>query len=166
MLIFIYLTTFMKKGSTLFLRSVIVFIAVAVGVLLVFILPRIIVAELQGDFDYLPILVGMYIPSIPFFIALFQGWKLLDFIDKNRAFSTLSINALRKIKYCGFIISALYAAGMPYIFMIAERDDAPGVALIGLVFTFGSFLIGTAAAIFQKMFQNALDIKSENDLTV
>jgi hypothetical protein len=156
----------MKKGSTVFLKSVIALIATAVLAMLIFILPRVILAELQGDFDYLPILVGLYFPAIPFLIGLYQAWKLLGLIDKNVAFSKDSIDALRKIKYCGFIISALYAIGMPYIFMIVDRDDAPGVALVGLIFTFGSFIVGTAAAVFQKMFQNALDIKSENELTV
>lgn len=154
----------MKKGSTLFLRLVIALIGAAVLALCIFVLPAGIMSDKTGY--YRPILIGMYVPAIPFFIGIYQAWKLLNLIDKNKAFSKASIHALKTIKYCGFIISALYALGLPFIFMAAERDDAPGVMLIGLIFTGGPFVIGTAAAIFQKMFQNAVEIKDENELTV
>ena len=157
---------FMKRGSTLFLRFVIALIGVAVLSLCVLVLPRLILAELAGDFDYLPILVGMYVPAIPFFIALYQALKLLTYIDKNKIFSELSIKALKNIKYCGFTISALYTLGMPYIFYVADKDDAPGVALIGFIFVFAPLVVGTAAAVFQNQLQKVIDIKSENDLTV
>jgi hypothetical protein len=73
---------------------------------------------------------------------------------------------LRYIKNCAVMISVMFAAGMPYIFMVADQDDAPGVVLIGLVIVFASFVIATFATLLQKLFRNAIDIKSENDLTV
>lgn len=115
---------------------------------------------------YRPILWGLYAPAAPLFFALFQALKLLQCIDKNQAFSARSVAALKNIKHCAFTISALFAVGMPYIFYAADRDDAPGVALIGFIVIGASFVIGAAAAVFQRLFQNAVDIKSENDLTV
>lgn len=155
-----------KHGSTLLLKIFVVLLGLAVFALCIFILPRIIIAELKGDFDYLPILVGMYIPAIPFFIGLYQGFKLLQYIDSNKVFSNASIEALRKIKICGFFISTFYAVGMPYIFYVAQQDDAPGLAFIGFVFIFASLVVGTAASIFQKQLRKVVDIKSENELTV
>jgi hypothetical protein len=35
-----------------------------------------------------------------------------------------------------------------------------------MVIIFASIVIATAAAIFQRLLQNAVDMKSENDLTV
>ena len=92
--------------------------------------------------------------------------KLLNYIDKNKVFSDASIKALKNIKYSAIAISLLYAAGMPYILYVADKDDAPGVVLIGLVIIFASFVIATAAAVFQRLVQSAVEIKSENDLTV
>lgn len=115
---------------------------------------------------YRPILLGMYVSAIPFFVALHQTLKLLNYIDRNKAFSSVSVMALKYIKYCAVTISALYAAGMPYIYLVAEKDDAPGVIVIGLVIGGASFVIATFAAVLQKLLQNAADIKSENDLTV
>jgi hypothetical protein len=153
-----------KSGSTLFLRFVIYLIGFAVLALCTIIFPVGIFSDTTGD--YRPILIGMYIPAIPFFIGLYQGMKLLSFIDENKVFSDASVSALKNIKYCAFIVSALYVAGMPYIFFVADRDDAPGVVLIGCIFIFASLIVGTAAAVFQRLLQNVLDIKSENELTV
>ena len=156
----------MKKGSTLFLKAVISLIGLAVLALLLVGLPILIKSEWTGDFDYGLIFVGLYVPAIPFFMALHQALKLLAYVDRNTAFSDLSVKALKKIKQCAFTISALFAAGMPYIFKVAERDDAPGVALIGFIIIGASFVIAIFAAVLQTLVQNAVEIKSENDLTV
>ena len=157
----------MERGSTLFLRGVVVAIGLAVLGICVFGLPALIKSELTtSDFDYGWIFAGLYVPAIPFFFALHQALKLLDYIDKNQAFSELSVQAFRNIKYYALAISGLFAAGMPYVFYVADRDDAPGVALIGFVIIGASFVIATFAAVLQKLVQNAVDIKSENDLTV
>jgi hypothetical protein len=156
----------MERGSTVFLRGVVILIGLVVLGLCVFGLPVLISSELTGDFDYGPIFLGLYVPAIPFFFALYQSLKLLDYIDKNEAFSELSVRAFRNIKYCALIISGLFAVGMPYVFYVADRDDAPGVAAVGFVIIGASFVIATFAAVLQKLVQNAVDIKSENDLTV
>lgn len=157
---------FMKLGSTMFLRVVLGFIATSVLAVCIFVLPAGIISELSGDFDYGFIMAGLYIPAIPFFIALHQAYKLLGYIDKNQAFSDLSVQAFKLIKQCALAISILFAVGMPYVFYVGDRDDAPGVVAIGLVIIFASFVIATFAAVLQKLIQNAVDIKAENDLTV
>jgi hypothetical protein len=154
----------MKIGSTFFLRGVILLLGIAVLALCIFILPLAIGSEKAGY--YRPLLLGMYIAAIPFFIALYQALMLLKYIDKNKAFSILSIRALANIKYCAIVISALYGAGMPYIFYVADKDDAPGAIALGFVIIFASVVIAVFAAVLQKLVQNAIDIKSENDLTV
>ena len=154
----------MKQGSTLFLKTVISLLGAAVLAVCAFVLPAGISSDQVGY--YRPLLLGLYIPAIPFFFALYQAFKLLNYIDQNKAFSDLSVRALKNIKYCAVAISALFAVGMPYIFYVADRDDAPGVALIGFVIIFASFVIATFAAVLQMIIQNAVDLKSENDLTV
>jgi hypothetical protein len=154
----------MKRGSTIILRGAVILLGLIVLGLCIFALP----AGLRSDNVgyYRPILAGLFIPAIPFFIALHQALKLLDYIDNNKAFSLASVNALKNIEYCALIISGLFVAGQPYIFYAAERDDAPGVAMMGFIIIGTSFVIATAAAVFKRLLQNAVDIKSENDLTV
>lgn len=153
-----------SRGSTLFLKAVIVIIGLAVLALCTLAIPSVLMSDDVGV--YRPILLGMYLPAIPFFIALHQALKILNYIDQNKTFSLLTVSSLRISKYCAFAISAMYAAGMPYIYYAAEKDDAPGVILIGFIFTFVPFVIGTAASVFEKLLKNAIEIKSENDLIV
>lgn len=115
---------------------------------------------------YRPILLGMLLPAIPFFFALYQGLLLLQYIDANTVFSRNTILALTRIRYSAFTISILYALGFPYIFYVAQQDDAPGAVILGLVFIFAPFVVGVFAAVLQRLMQSATDIKSENDLTV
>lgn len=49
---------------------------------------------------------------------------------------------------------------------MAERDDAPGIIVIGLIIIFASMVIAVFAAVLQKLLKEAIAIKSENDLTV
>lgn len=154
----------MKKGSTVFLKSVLYLIGTAVLAVCAFVLPMGLQTDITGLYG--PILLGLYIPAIPFYFALFHAHKLLTFIDTNTGFSPRSVAALKNIKHSAIAISTLFTAGMPYIFYVAENDDAPGVVAIALIIIFASIVIATFAAVLQKLVQNGLDIKSENDLTV
>ena len=154
----------MKQGSTLFLRGVVVLLGAFILALCIFAVPLAISSDKTGY--YTPILYGLYIPAIPYFFALYQAMKLLGYIDKNEAFTNHAVTALRNIKYCALAITGLFTLGSPYIYYAADRDDAPGVLAIALIIIFASFVIATAAAVFQRLFQNAVTIKNENDLTV
>ena len=122
----------MKQGSTLFLKIAVILIGIPVLALCIFWLPMNYAAELYPDYAYLqyPILIGVYASAIPFFFALYQALKLLSYIDKNKAFSELSVKALKNIKYCAITISIIYAVLIPFLFPIADADDAPG--LVGI----------------------------------
>jgi hypothetical protein len=154
----------MKQSSTLVLRVAIIAMGLAVLALCVFALPSGIANEDFGAYRY--ILAGLYAPAIPFFAALWQAMKLLHLIDKNKAFSEMSLSALRTIHRYALIITAFFAIGMPYVYSVANRDDAPGVVVIGLVFMGAAFVVAVFSALLQKLFQNAMDIQSENELTV
>jgi hypothetical protein len=155
----------MKQGSTLFLKVVIYLIGLVVLGLCVVFVGNIIGGEGHGGM-YLPILLSLLLTAIPFFYALYQGLNLLSYIDKNIAFSESSVQALKTAKYCHGLVCVLYALMMPYVIYVAEKDDAPGAVAIALVIMFGFFVTCVFTAVVEKLVQNALDIKSENDLTV
>jgi hypothetical protein len=154
----------MKRGSTVILRGAIILIGLVVLGLCIFVLPDGIRSDTTGY--YQPILLGLYVPAIPFFFALYQSLRLLTYIDADKAFTMLSAKAFKHITYCAIVIGLLFVAGMPYIYYAADRDDAPGVVALGLVIVGASFVIATFSAVLQTLVQNAVDIKSENDLTV
>ncbi|KEK21878.1 DUF2975 domain-containing protein [Bacillus gaemokensis] len=158
----------MKRVSTLFLKIAVILIGIPILALCIFGLPWLANNPVNPDYAHIlyPILIIMYVSVIPFFVALYQAFRLLSYIDKNKAFSKLSVRALKNIKYCAITISILYVVGMPLFYFMAEIDDAPGIILIGLVVIFASMVIAVFAAVLQKLLKDAIDIKSENDLTV
>ena len=114
-----------------------------------------------------PVIIYMYLASIPFFAALYQAFKLLGYIGQNQVFSLSAVKALRTIKYCAVTLSVLIIMAVVYIGTQHNKDDDPaGAIAIGLITSFISIVIATAAAVFEKLLQSAVDLKSENDLTV
>lgn len=154
--------------ETLLLRIAVWLIGIAVLALCVYVLPFIPNELAKTNYHWMDILfvTDIYLTTIPFFVALFHTLKLLGYIDKGIAFSELSVISLKYIKYCAFIFSILYMIVLPIFYLYADADDAPGLMLLGLVITFASVLIGVFASILQKLLKNAIDIKSENDLTI
>ena len=90
--------------------------------------------------------------------------KLLNYIDKNKAFSELSVRSLKNIKYCAITYSIIYVIGMLLFYLLEESNDAKGIILIGLALIFASSVVAVFAAVIQKLLKEAIDIKSENDL--
>lgn len=158
----------MKKGSTLFLKFVICLIAIGALVWLIWF------PQLEGratNLDLIriyldPLIIYTYIGSIPFFVALYQVFNLLGYVDKNQVFSQLAVKAVNIIKYCAITFGGFIVLGILYIRLSVVDDDPAGVTALGILTIFASVIIATAAAVFQRLLQNALDIKSENDLTV
>jgi len=156
------------KRETFFLKAVVFLIALPVLSLCVWGLPTV----MGGAIEYfpnqwiIPVFIGLYVAAIPYFAALLQALRLLSYIDQQKAFSELSVKALKIIKFCALIISAVFALELPCLYMLAEFDDAPGLILIGLVIAAASLVIAVFAAVLQQLLKNAIDIKAENDLTV
>lgn len=158
----------MKKGSTLFLKFVILLIAVvALGSLFWFPQTEGRAANLDLISIYAdPFILYIYIASIPFFVGLFQAFKLLNLIDANKAFSQSAIQTLRYMKFASLSLIGCIAAALLFIRFFANGEDPAGPTALGIVASFAVAVIATGAAVFEKLLQNAVDLKSENDLTV
>ena len=158
----------MKRSSTLFLQVVIVLIGIGTFALLLWephVEGRNAHATLFAMYFTDPFLAYVYIGSLPFFVALYQAVKVLGYAGQNKVFSQAAVNALRTIKYCAITIIGFVAVEETFI-MLGNSDDRAGGVFMGILIAFGSIVIATAAAMFERILQNAVDIKSENDLTV
>jgi hypothetical protein len=159
----------MKRISILFLQAVVVLI----GLVALFILIRGPLTEGRAanlDLFHIyadPLILYAYVASIAFFVALYHAFKLLGYIGQNKVFSTPSVMALKKIKYCAIILCIFIVGAGVFIMLTHHKDDDPaGFLALCIVTSFGSVVMATAAAIFEKILQNAVDMKSENDLTI
>ncbi|PKR76788.1 DUF2975 domain-containing protein [Halalkalibacillus sediminis] len=157
----------MKKKTVIFLKVItyLVGIGLLIGMFVLFHLSNY-TANMYPEFAYLkfPVLIGMYVSTIPFFYALFQTYKLLKFIEEDHAFSIDAVLSLKRIKLCAIAIIFMYFIGM--IFLVTQSALHPSIALVGLAIIFVSCVIFYFAEVLQGIFKNAADIKEENDLTV
>jgi hypothetical protein len=157
-----------KRSSTTFLQIVILLVGLGAAALLLW------EPQVEGvnahatNFEIYfkdPFLALVYVGSIPFFTALYHAFKILGYAGRNNVFSPPAVKSLRTIKYCAIAIIGFVAIAEIVIFSHTSDDRAGGV-FMGLLITVGSVIVATAAATFQRVLQNAVDIKSENDLIV
>lgn len=78
----------------------------------------------------------------------------------------MAVNTLKNMKFASISLIGLIAIAEVYIHLFAQGDDPTGPTMMGILISFAFAVVATAAALFQKLLQNAVDIKSENDLTV
>jgi len=164
----------MRKNSIIFLQTVclqLVLAIIGIGVLAALLLEphlegRNAHATLFEIYFKDPFLAYVYVASIPFFVAVYQTFKVLGYAGQNRALSQAAVDALRTIKYSAFITAGAIVAAVAYL-MIAARggdDDLAGAVMLGVIATLASVVIGTATAVVERILQDAVDIKSGNDL--
>lgn len=159
----------MKKSSTMLLQAVMVLIGIGALAFMLWephIEGRNVHASTFEIYFKDPFLVCAYIASIPFFVALYQAFKLLGYMGHNKVFSEAAVEALRTIKYSGISLVGFAVVWEAYLFIVRPGDDIAGGVFMGLLMIAASGIIATAATVFERMLQNAVDIKSENDLTV
>jgi hypothetical protein len=160
----------MKRGSTIFLQIVIALFGIGVFALLLW------EPQLEGrnvhatQFEIYfkdPFLAYIYLAFVPFFVGLYQAIRMLGYARRDEVFSPNAVRALRVIKYCAIAVAVFIVGAEVYIFIFVRgTDDVAGGVIMGAFIIFVSAIVGTAAAVFERILQNAVDIKSENDLTV
>jgi hypothetical protein len=160
-----------KRSSILFLQIVIVLIGLAALALLLW------EPQVEGrnahasQFEIYftdPFLMLVYAGSIPFFVALYRAIQALGCVGRNEVFSPDVVRALRTIKYCSLAIIGFVVVEEIWILVMSGGDnDNPGAPIfLGLLIVLPSIVVATTAGMFERVLQNAVEMKSENDLTV
>lgn len=159
----------MKRISIVFLQAVVLL----VGIVALIILIRFPLTEGRAqNLDWFsiytdPLILYGYASSIAFFVALYKAFRLLGFIEQDKLFTQNSVHALKSIKWCAMLLCILITAAGLYIRLFHNPDDDPaGVLAMCIVLIFIGIAVITAVAILQKILQNAIDMKNENDLTI
>ncbi len=117
-----------------------------------------------------PYMLGAYLLLLPVFFALYQVHKLAGYVEKGRAITADFVSSLRTIKLCAVAFSVLVIIGAALTIVFARAsdpsEDVTHIFALGFIFTFASSVIAAIAALFQQLIQKAVDLKSENELTV
>ena len=158
----------MKFGATVFLKVVLVLIGIGALAALLWephLEGRNAHATLFEIYFKDPFLAYAYVAAIPFFVGLYQAFKVLGYAGRNREFSPPAVRSVRTIKYCAVAIIGFVSIG-EHIIMFGNSDDRAGGVVMGAFIFFASVVVATAMAVLERALQNAVDMKSENDLTV
>lgn len=159
----------MNFGATLFLRAVLVLLGIGV---LAFLLVE---PHFEGRNAHAtvfeiyfkdPFLAYMYVASISFFVGLYHAIKVLGYAERNKEFSPSTVRSVRTIKYCAIALIGFVAGAEVFIMTNDSGDDRAGGVAMGVFIAFVSILVATAMAVLERTLQKAVDMKSENDLTV
>jgi hypothetical protein len=166
----------MKRSAALFLQGVIVLLGIGVLVAMLWeptLEGRNAHASLFQIYFNDPFLACVYAGSIPFFVALYQAFKLLGYAGERKLVSPAAVKALRTIKYCALLTAAAIAAVDTYLVIaawlhppLADKDGPEGAVMLGIIASFLSIVIAIAAAKLERVTQNAVDMKSASDLRV
>src|SRR5207248_8601142 len=130
----------MKKSSTVFLQVVIVLIGIGRLALMLWephIEGRNAHATIFEIYFKDPFLAYAYLASIPFFVALYQAFKVLGYAGQNKVFSQAVVKALRTIKLCAMAIIGFVVVSVIFLLRGDPEDRPPGVVMRILI-TFGS----------------------------
>lgn len=163
----------MKQGTIMIARGMVYLAFIASLVVLLILLPELAREEAVGKPETQMtalFFVLTYILATPFFFALLQTHKLIYYIEKNRFFTEKAINAIRIIKWCAITFSVLVVitviTGMSFAHAIDPTEDITFVVTIGAMLLFASGVVSVFIAVFQKLLQDAVTLKEENDLIV
>ena len=157
-----------KRGSITFLKVIIFLVGIAVLSVCIYFLPeaaRRDAIERPGDYSLYPLLVCAYGICIAFSVALYQIFKLLTYIEKNNAFSELSLQALKIIKKCTFTVISFIFLAIVYLRVRVHftGDDAAGPISLGLMGILATSIIAAIVDVLQKPIKNVLDSQPKNN---
>jgi hypothetical protein len=158
----------MKRGSILFLRAVVVLIGVGAAALLLWephTEGRNAHATAYKIYFKDPFLAYVYVASIALFAALYQAFRVLGYVGQDTMLSLDAVRRLRAIKRCAMTIIG-FVAGAELFIILQNADDPQGGFFMGVLIAFIATVVVTATAVLERTLQSAVDIKSENDLTV
>jgi hypothetical protein len=106
-----------------------------------------------------PFLAYAYIASISFFAGLYQAFRLLGYARQDNIFSQASIQAMRTIRFCAIAMIGFVAGGEIFI-RLGNSDDPAGGVFMGILIAFGAIVVVAAAAIFERVLRDGVDLKS------
>jgi hypothetical protein len=149
----------MKRATIIFLQ----FLIIIFGIVILNFLIRVPLTEGRAvnlDLFHIyadPFILFGYFASVPFFVALYKGFKILGYYGQNKIFSLIAVRELRILKYCAILFSIfILSAGIFIILFHDKEDDPAGLISLCILTTFLSIVVAIIAGIFEKNIYNKM----------
>lgn len=112
-----------------------------------------------------PFILYIYIASIPFFMGLFQAIRLLGYIEKNKIFSQVAIEAMQNIKYRA-LSTICFIIGAEAFITLSSEEDITGILALGAYLVLLSSVVVATADVFQKVLLSNWSIGEKEKLVL
>jgi hypothetical protein len=142
----------MKTIPVRFLQAVVVAIGIAAIALLIWepqIEGRNANATLFEIYFTDPFLAFAYVASIPFFMGLYQAFRLLGLAGCDRLFSPDGVGRLRTIKYSAMAMVGFVVVGEVWI-LLQTSDDRAGGVFMGALIAGAAVVVAAAASVIER----------------
>jgi hypothetical protein len=154
----------MEKTSTVFLQGLLVLAGISVLGFMLWLPPhegRNAQATLFAAYFKDPFLAYVYLGSIPFFTALYQAFRVLDYIRRDETFLPPTLKALRTIRYCALATVGLTVGGVVYLVLAAgAQEDTAGGVMPGAFAAFVSLAAAAGAGVLESIIKRSADARS------
>ncbi|MGE6540422.1 DUF2975 domain-containing protein [Bacillus luti] len=118
--------------------------------------------QLKGLYN--PFISFIWSTGVPYFIALFLGWKICSDIAVDEAFTSQNAKRLKTISILSMMEGILYIGALLYIFIVGNYHTS--ILVIVLLILFFSVVISIFTSLLSHLVRKASDIKEDNDLTI
>lgn len=107
----------------------------------------------NGSRDYWTLLITLWVCAVPAYIALFNLLQLLNNLQAEKVLVSENIQYIRRLSWCCFGVCFVFLGSAFFHFF--DTIIAVAAAFMGLILR-----------VIKNVFAYAIEIKSENDLTV
>lgn len=104
-----------------------------------------------------PLIIYAYFAAIPFYIALYQTYRLLSYIQKKLYPS--AIRSLAIIRYCAITSIGFIAGGETIIFLTSTEPDKAGIFALGIYLSLISAIFAAITKVIEKILQSKIKSK-------
>lgn len=142
----------MKKYSVLFLKLSIILLMIPVILLGGYGLYWLSRNPVHPRYDQMiyPVLSGLYLASFPVIYAGIKFYQLLSLVGKDRLNLDTKEDILSKLIKAAISVGAIFMLMLPFVFMIAEEDDAPGLIIVAFMPVMISTIFAALFTLFQE----------------
>ena len=103
--------------------------------------------------DLLPTMLSLWACALPAFVALVRLGSVLKNIAREQVFIRANVRSLRAISWCCYAVALVFLIFFFYY-------------VLGLLLAIFAAFIGLILRVVKNVFEQAVEIKEENDLTV
>lgn len=113
-------------------------------------------------------LVFVYVTSVLFYIAVFQGLRICNKIVENKPFSKSNIYSFKIARNCAAPVFALYLLAAVFIYMFTALRGTPAITAVvaTALVSFMALILTLACSVLIEMLKRANELQEENAMTI